>query len=579
MNVAYVQLARHGDLVSLLPVMYDRHLGGDRVACIVHRDFAPILEAVSYVEPVLFDGGHSDVRAAYDLAVAGGRYDRVIATQVNGAFEPTPVNTPNFVTEQWARAGRLDAFHDLPLIFDRRDAEGEAAAMRLLHPKPTGKPILAYSLAGYSSPFRRAAEFERWLVSTFSGEYDPVNLCAANLPKVHHLLGVIERAAALVTIDSLPLHLGYAFGTPTIALHCDADPNGGAARAEHFRSEPREHWLGTFTYAEAVSESGGARIRGLLLDDPNQATAATTEIRHVVPWFEAADPADRRRMETARASWDRLRLHGWRTIDFHPKRTSTALGDPRGVPYVGDLMDAAAEGTDGPIVLTNADSVLTEDAAARIRDALSRGPCCYSRRIDFAPGSTLPRKSRLGGRETYAGTDLFACTAGFWRSVRDQWPDVLAGCEGWDAVMRWMWQAHNPSAEIDPPVVSHERHEPFWSKPENATTNPGQVHNRKLCREWAERNGKRHLIGTGRVLFLDERRTGGLSRVAHGAVGIARAVTGTGGASAELIDRRSAICAACEHWRAVGMGRCDLCGCLTWAKVRNKDEKCPVGKW
>jgi hypothetical protein len=72
-----------------------------------------------------------------------------------------------------------------------------------------------------------------------------------------------------------------------------------------------------------------------------------------------------------------------------------------------------------------------------------------------------------------------------------------------------------------------------------------------------------------------------VSTIAHGAAGIARAVTGTGGADQQLIQKRTSICATCEH-NELTMGlihRCKLCGCLTWAKARNLEEKCPVNKW
>jgi hypothetical protein len=71
------------------------------------------------------------------------------------------------------------------------------------------------------------------------------------------------------------------------------------------------------------------------------------------------------------------------------------------------------------------------------------------------------------------------------------------------------------------------------------------------------------------------------ARLAHGAVGIARAVTGTGGASAETVTARLAICNPCEHAQLTAgvLRRCRLCGCSTWAKVRNAAEQCPAGKW
>ena len=69
--------------------------------------------------------------------------------------------------------------------------------------------------------------------------------------------------------------------------------------------------------------------------------------------------------------------------------------------------------------------------------------------------------------------------------------------------------------------------------------------------------------------------------IVHGAVGIAKAVAGMGGADAELVKSRTEICGACEHAiLAAGLlQQCKLCGCSTWAKVRNRGEKCPAGKW
>jgi hypothetical protein len=72
-----------------------------------------------------------------------------------------------------------------------------------------------------------------------------------------------------------------------------------------------------------------------------------------------------------------------------------------------------------------------------------------------------------------------------------------------------------------------------------------------------------------------------VSTIAHGAAGIARAVTGTGGANEELVRKRTSICATCQH-NVLSLGlihKCELCGCLTWAKARNLEEKCPAGKW
>jgi hypothetical protein len=76
-------------------------------------------------------------------------------------------------------------------------------------------------------------------------------------------------------------------------------------------------------------------------------------------------------------------------------------------------------------------------------------------------------------------------------------------------------------------------------------------------------------------------KTSTLTWAMHGAAGVARAVTGTGGADAEMIAARTKVCEGCDQAQVVaGLIRtCKLCGCGVWAKVRNTAEKCPLGKW
>lgn len=71
------------------------------------------------------------------------------------------------------------------------------------------------------------------------------------------------------------------------------------------------------------------------------------------------------------------------------------------------------------------------------------------------------------------------------------------------------------------------------------------------------------------------------AKLVRGAVGLARAVTGTGGADPKLVEQRQKLCSRCiHHHLTLGLlYQCDLCGCFTWAKVRNQTEKCPAGKW
>lgn len=42
------------------------------------------------------------------------------------------------------------------------------------------------------------------------------------------------------------------------------------------------------------------------------------------------------------------------------------------------------------------------------------------------------------------------------------------------------------------------------------------------------------------------------------------------------LSQRTAICNRCPK---NDLGRCSECGCYLWAKVRQANERCPIGKW
>lgn len=48
------------------------------------------------------------------------------------------------------------------------------------------------------------------------------------------------------------------------------------------------------------------------------------------------------------------------------------------------------------------------------------------------------------------------------------------------------------------------------------------------------------------------------------------------------LNKRFQICITCEFWDKNsfrGTGKCNKCGCSTWAKLRMATERCPIGKW
>ena len=47
-------------------------------------------------------------------------------------------------------------------------------------------------------------------------------------------------------------------------------------------------------------------------------------------------------------------------------------------------------------------------------------------------------------------------------------------------------------------------------------------------------------------------------------------------ASADVIEKRRAICQTCDQWTG---SRCKASGCFTKPKTRLVSESCPIGKW
>ena len=50
----------------------------------------------------------------------------------------------------------------------------------------------------------------------------------------------------------------------------------------------------------------------------------------------------------------------------------------------------------------------------------------------------------------------------------------------------------------------------------------------------------------------------------------------------DILATRESTCRACPEWDATALnntGRCQICKCSTWAKLRMASESCPLGKW
>ncbi len=103
---------------------------------------------------------------------------------------------------------------------------------------------------------------------------------------------------------------------------------------------------------------------------------------------------------------------------------------------------------------------------------------------------------------------------------------------------------------------------------------PNALH-RRLAAEVAERVGRTAVVPPRPML-----QPLTPARVVAGAVGLVKALTGTGGSSAEQVAERLAVCGACpDRITTLGVDRCRLCECVLAAKARVADQRCPAARW
>lgn len=223
MNTPVIVLLGHfGDLCIILPLLKQRaDQTGSPQPIVVARNYASLLEGVSYVDPVIYDGdwmrGKSLDANKAAAEFAKSKFPDCKLTFLNPIEGDPPKVMDNFVKEMWHLAGSVGGWNTLPLVFDRRDLHREA---KLAGKIAMAKPIILAALDGISSPFLKKPELMASLKARFK-HWKVVDMSTVKAEKPYDLLGLFDRAALLVSIDTMHLHLSRASNVPVIALSRD----------------------------------------------------------------------------------------------------------------------------------------------------------------------------------------------------------------------------------------------------------------------------------------------------------------------------------------------------------------------
>ncbi len=491
MKRCFLILGRMGDVLNVMPLaLRDFEATGERPLMVVAEHFASILEGVSYVECIPFAGRFEDVAGAYQFAegIAAKRGATVVCAQIYGEGLTSAESCSSFVRESWAQVPGSPAWGTLPLVFDRRDPAREAAVKGQLTARLRGgKPYVLVALTGTSSPFAHAHELTRHLREHLGGEFDFIDISAFMAPRFYDLLGIMEGAHCLVTIDAGPLHLAHAVPSLPVVAFITREPSawhGSAWRPQH---------VGRFFYDEAPDCFHQVARAVLHAKEP----AFAPRIWHV--WSDyPAEGETARRMSLARETWAaEYKVGDWRPCPFAAEvagwRTSADVGDSKPMPYVADLIDYVTAHNIAPtdiIAVTNADVCFVPGLTGWIIDKVTRHGAAFTHRYDFKRlDAPLVNEAAVKRGKFYQGSDAFFFTAEWWEENGHEYPAMILGREQCDEVLRQLIKRHG-GVEI-PGAIYHEKHESFWESDGQHSVNAGNRHNRKLARQWFLRTGLR----------------------------------------------------------------------------------------
>jgi hypothetical protein len=208
---AYIQLAKHGDVVSILPALRADYLEtGVRPKLLVSGKYSMIPSVCHFLETVVYTGDWNDLGGA--IKFAKHHFGEFKTPQMHAdGFQPRRL-LPSFQLDQWARCGRLAQWGELPLVLPR-----------VGNPIPgfsTTSKFIIFADASESSPFEHTDDLATALASAFPSRRI-LRLSTIQAPHLIDLVALYDAADLIVTVDTLHLHLSAASHTPVIALAAD----------------------------------------------------------------------------------------------------------------------------------------------------------------------------------------------------------------------------------------------------------------------------------------------------------------------------------------------------------------------
>lgn len=458
-------LGRYGDVINALPAAYALARKGTRARFMVSRQFADILDGVSYVEPLVWDGNYIELpKALRELQRKG---ERAMVLQAY-AHPDRSRQTKSYALEAWRIGGQLPYYGAVPLIFDQRSPEREA---ELFAQHNDGRPMVLVSPDSISSPFSRGREILE-LIKMQNPNRQVVDLSEIKAHRVFDLLGIMDQAKLLITVDTVHLHLARASRVPVISII-----NNG-----WFGSVPPPQSIRAFRYETAQND---VKPIAEYAKEFLCITKQPGECIHVVDMYTTGQRAER-----AQEGWSEAYEPTTRTLFQNAwGRSAKAIKDKRDLPYLRDLLQAALDISEHDydcIVWSNDDVALEPGLMGILRRHVAVWDFVSARRSEPLAG-------------VHMGRDLFAFRAGWLKENLKRIPDYILGADSFDLGLAAFLRNErgikttfrNLSNDFFPcdmqdALVYHEPHASAWNSAD-VNTSQANLHNRKLFKDWAKK--------------------------------------------------------------------------------------------
>jgi hypothetical protein len=457
-KIAICTLGANGDVMNALPIALHEFQQGNHVTFIISKEFASLLDGVSYVEREVWDGPYHECIRAAEWAEQSGRFDKVLVAQCYGTSIER--QTDSYCKEAWRAVGKLHLWGKLPLVFDNRDKERESGWVKFVRERlgNGNTNIIIVSHSGKSSPFPHSEALDD-LLKQFESTCLIIGISYLKCERFYDLLGLMEIATCLIATDSGPLHLANAVPKlSVIALITD--------RPDMWHGSPPQP-----NHVLRIRYGDFEKSKGRIVETLNQIVSKDKIERRIVhAWndYSYRQPDAQWRHEIAKRSWEEEYKRGrWipcPVYDAQLARDARSIGEPKPLPFVNDIIEAAASQAqpDDYICLTNDDTIFVHG----LTDLILNGPMQWSSRWEHVTvKESLTPETIQKNAWKHVGADIFVFTKRWWLEVRSEFPDMILAREAWDLVLRTLINLKGGKESIA--LCAHIIHQPEWHSPEN----------------------------------------------------------------------------------------------------------------